>query len=74
VKRVVFYGVPENPRFYEEVVGFVGKTLERGEVERREVWVRCAFSKWEVQALERVVGSKRVGKMVGDKGDTFDFV
>jgi U3 small nucleolar RNA-associated protein 25 len=74
VKRVVFYGIPENPRFYEEVVGFVGKTLERAEAERRSVWVRCAFSKWEVQALERVVGSKRVAKMVGDKGDTFDFV
>lgn len=74
VKRVVLYGVPENPIFYEEVVGFVGKTLERGEAERGEVWVRCAFSKWEVQALERVVGSKRVGRMVSDKGDTFDFV
>jgi U3 small nucleolar RNA-associated protein 25 len=24
--------------------------------------------------LERIVGSKRVGKMVGDKGDVFDFV
>ncbi|KAF2280565.1 DUF1253-domain-containing protein [Westerdykella ornata] len=74
VKRVVFYGLPENPRFYEEAVGFIGKTLERGEAEKKEVWVRCAFSKWDVQALERIVGSKRVGRMVGDRGDTFDFV
>jgi U3 small nucleolar RNA-associated protein 25 len=74
VKRVVFYGVPENPRHYDEVVGSIGKTLDRAEAERREVWVKCAFSKWEMQALERVVGSKRVAKMIGDRGDTFDFV
>ncbi|KAF1967621.1 U3 small nucleolar RNA-associated protein 25 [Bimuria novae-zelandiae CBS 107.79] len=74
VKRVVFYGVPENPRFYEEVVGFVGKSVERGEVSRSEARVQVAFSKWERLELERVVGAKRVGRMVKDKGDVFDFV
>ncbi|KNG47994.1 duf1253-domain-containing protein [Stemphylium lycopersici] len=74
VKRVVFYGVPENPVFYDEVVGFIGKTLERAEISRAEASVRVAFSRWERLELERVVGSKRVGKMVGDKGDVFDFV
>ena len=74
VKRVVFYGVPENVNFYEEVVGFVAKSIERGEVGRVEASVRTCFSKWERLELERVVGSKRVGKMIGDKGDTFDFV
>lgn len=74
VKRVVFYGVPENPIFYEEIVGFVGKTVERAEVDRREASVRCCFSRWERLELERIVGTKRIGKMVGEKGDTFDFV
>ncbi|KAF2692120.1 U3 small nucleolar RNA-associated protein 25 [Lentithecium fluviatile CBS 122367] len=74
VKRVVFYGVPENPRFYDEVVGFIGKTVERGEVSRAEGSVRVCFSKWERLELERIVGSKRVGKMVGDRGDVFDFI
>ncbi|KAF2127212.1 U3 small nucleolar RNA-associated protein 25 [Dothidotthia symphoricarpi CBS 119687] len=74
VKRVVFYGLPENPLFYDEVVGFIGKTVERGEISRAEGHVRVCFSKWERLELERVVGSKRVGKMVGDKGDVFDFV
>jgi U3 small nucleolar RNA-associated protein 25 len=74
VKKVVFYGVPENAKFYEEVVGFVGKSVERAEVTKREASVRVMFSKWERLELERVVGSKRVVKMVGEKGDTFDFV
>jgi U3 small nucleolar RNA-associated protein 25 len=74
VKRVIFYGVPENPRFYDEVVGYIGKTVERGEISRAEGSVRVCFSKWEGLELERVVGSKRVGKMVKDRGDVFDFV
>ena len=74
VKRVIFYGIPENPLFYGEIVGFIAKSVERAEVDRRETSVRVAFSKWEKLELERVVGSKRVGKMVGDAGDTFDFV
>ncbi|CAN9242589.1 unnamed protein product [Alternaria alternata] len=74
VKRVVFYGVPENHIFYDEVVGFVGKSVERAEISRAEASVRVCFSRWERLELERIVGSKRVGKMVGDRGDVFDFV
>ncbi|KAF3011272.1 rRNA-binding ribosome biosynthesis protein utp25 [Curvularia kusanoi] len=74
VKRVVFYGVPENPKFYDEVVGFIGKSVERAEISRQEASVRVAFSKWERLELERIVGTKRVGKMIADKGDVFDFL
>jgi U3 small nucleolar RNA-associated protein 25 len=74
VKRVVFYGVPENPVFYEEVLGMVAKSVERAETSRVEAGVRVVFSKWERMELERIVGTKRVGRMVGDKGDVFDFV
>ncbi|CAN9248032.1 unnamed protein product [Alternaria alternata] len=74
VKRVVFYGVPENHIFYDEVVGFVGKSVERAEISRAEACVKVCFSRWERLELERIVGSKRVGKMVGDRGDVFDFV
>jgi len=74
VKRVVFYGVPENPRFYDEVLGFVGKTIERAEISRQEASVRVCFSKWEKMELERIVGAKRVGRLVRDRGDVFDFV
>ncbi|KAL1600213.1 rRNA-binding ribosome biosynthesis protein utp25 [Nothophoma quercina] len=74
VKRVVFYGVPENPKFYDEILGFIGKSVERGEISRQEASVRVAFSKWERLELERIVGTKRVGKMIADRGDVFDFV
>jgi U3 small nucleolar RNA-associated protein 25 len=74
VKRVVFYGVPENHIFYDEVVGFVGKSVERAEISRAEASVKVCFSRWERLELERIVGSKWVGKMVGDRGDVFDFV
>ncbi|KAF2471686.1 U3 small nucleolar RNA-associated protein 25 [Lindgomyces ingoldianus] len=75
VKRVWFYGVPENPRFYEEVVGWIGKEIERGEVTMgMGAAVRVLFSRWDGLELERVVGSTRVGRMVREVGDVFDFV
>ncbi|KXL51311.1 MAG: hypothetical protein FE78DRAFT_84101 [Acidomyces sp. 'richmondensis'] len=69
VKRVIWYGLPEDPRIYEEVVGgFLG---EEGGGE-----VRVIFSgRWEGGRLGRVVGVGRAKNMIGRKGgDTFEFV
>lgn len=76
VRRVVFYALPENHIFYEEVVkGFLGVMIAEGRLDVGEAAVRSIFSKWDGLRLERVVGSKRVGAMLRDKGgDTFDFV
>lgn len=69
-KRVVFYSVPENAEWYREAVGWLEGALERGD----EGSVRCLFSRWEGLALERVVGTKRVGKMVKEgREDIFEF-
>jgi len=73
VKRVVFYGVPDNPIFYQEVVGFVGASMGRGEVEKKDAWVKVMFSRFEALALERVVGSERARRMVGSREDMYDF-
>lgn len=77
VKRVVFYGVPENPVFWSEIVGFVGLDVEStGESKSGKGVVRALFSKWDVMKLERIVGTERVGRLVseGKGGDVFDFV
>jgi len=70
-RRVVFYAMPGNPEWYREVVGWLDGAVQQG---GQEASVRCMFSRWEVLALERIVGTKRVGRM-GKEGreDVFEF-
>ncbi|KAH0543660.1 rRNA-binding ribosome biosynthesis protein utp25 [Glutinoglossum americanum] len=75
VKRVIMYGLPDNPVFYREIIGgYLERSIAEGKVDSGEVAVRSIFSKWDGLKLERIVGSKRVGTMMRSVGDTFDFV
>ncbi|KAK4986645.1 rRNA-binding ribosome biosynthesis protein utp25 [Elasticomyces elasticus] len=75
VRKAFLYGLPDNPKFYEELVEMMGMSIQEGKVGSEEASVRSLFSKFDGLKLERVVGSERVGAMMkGGVGDTFDFV
>lgn len=75
VRKVIMYGLPDNPIFYKEIVGdYIGKSVQTGKLEPGEGSVRVVFSKWDLLKLERIVGTERVGKMIKDKGDVFYFL
>lgn len=75
VQRVIMYGLPDNPIFYEEIAGgYLARSEQDMRLEPGQGTVRVMFSKYDVMKLERIVGTQRVGKMIQEKGDTFDFV
>ncbi|KAH0563301.1 hypothetical protein GP486_002126 [Trichoglossum hirsutum] len=75
VKRIIMYGLPDNPVFYREIVGgYIERSIAEGKVDSEDVFIKSIFSKWDGLRLERIVGSKRVGTMMRSVGDTFDFV
>ncbi|KAK4463997.1 hypothetical protein QBC42DRAFT_172439 [Cladorrhinum samala] len=75
VKRVIFYSLPDNPIFYQEIAGgYLLKSEQSMLLEHGEGVVRAMFSRYDVMKLERVVGTQRVGRMIKETGDTFDFV
>jgi U3 small nucleolar RNA-associated protein 25 len=75
VKRVLMYGLPDNPIFYQEIAGDYLRSSEAAmKLEPGQGSVRVMFSKYDVFKLERIVGSQRVGRMIHDRGDTFEFL
>jgi len=75
VRRAIMYGLPDNPKFYKEIVGgYLGRSVQEGKLEPGNGSVKVIFSKWDRLKLERIAGTERTPKMIMEKGDTFDFL
>ncbi|KAI1008137.1 U3 small nucleolar RNA-associated protein 25 [Podosphaera aphanis] len=74
VHKVIMYSLPENPIFYKEIVGYLGRTAQEGQLAPGNGSVRVVFSRWDALKLERIVGTNRLRKMIMEKGDTFEFL
>lgn len=75
VKSIIMYSLPDNPLFYREIAGgYLAKSEQDMSISPGQGLVRVMFSKYDAMKLERVVGSQRVGKMLTERGDTFDFL
>ncbi|KAI4255559.1 MAG: hypothetical protein LQ352_002502 [Teloschistes flavicans] len=74
VRKVILYGLPENPVFYREIVsGYLSSSIAEGRIDPRLDGARCLFSKLDLLKLERTVGTQRYRTLLSDKGDTFNF-
>lgn len=72
-KTVLFFGLPENPLFYEEVVRFLARTVVEDDIDLSMVRVRAVYSQWDAMKLERIVGSERVGIMYKGSSESYEF-
>lgn len=68
-QSVVFYGLPDNPDFYSEIVLFLAKTVIADGVDPDLLKAHTIFTKWDALKLERVVGTKNVGRLLSGKDD-----
>lgn len=68
-KNIFFYQLPEHANYFAEIVRSAAAPGQG----KAEGQVRIAFSKWDEGRLERVVGTKRVGKLLTSKDSAFEF-
>ncbi|KAF7727858.1 rRNA-binding ribosome biosynthesis protein utp25 [Apophysomyces ossiformis] len=72
--HVVFYGLPDHPHYYTEIVNFLGlKFDEATAAEEATFSCTALFSKYDFLKLERIVGSERAKKMCAAQKNVFMF-
>lgn len=70
---IIYYGLPENPKFYQEVTRNLVRTVVARSLDPEMVKVKVLYSQWDALKLERIVGSKRVGVMLKGASETYEF-
>ncbi len=68
IKHIVFYGPPTFSKFYGELVNFLADASRDGDVS-----CQVLFSAYDRLALERVVGSERLVKMMSGSKEAYMF-
>ncbi|KAJ3086507.1 hypothetical protein HK102_013019 [Quaeritorhiza haematococci] len=80
VHHMIFYGLPDTPHFYTELVNRIdveGASSSSKDSSKSGAGVEatciCLYTKYDRLKLERVVGTKRVGRMCDGQRDAFMF-
>ncbi|RUS20830.1 hypothetical protein BC937DRAFT_94279 [Endogone sp. FLAS-F59071] len=72
--QIVFYALPDNPRFYAEVVNFLMlKSAGVSAAEESTFSCSALFSKYDALKLERIVGTERARRMCAGARNVFTF-
>lgn len=61
IRNLIFYAPPDHPQFYSEFLSY--PFLDDGVV-AEDVTVKVIYSKYDYMRLERIVGTKEVGKLM----------
>ena len=76
-KHLILLGLPENAEFYPELLNMLSEQSSKSEddLENIDSTVSCInlFTKYDVQCLERIVGTKHSERMVKSQKKTFLF-
>ncbi|GAB5589241.1 rRNA-binding ribosome biosynthesis protein utp25 [Umbelopsis nana] len=71
--HVVFYGLPDHPQFYTEIVNYLALKAEASSAEEAAFSCSALFSRYDLLKLERIVGSERARKMCSSGKNLFAF-
>ncbi|KAK9762664.1 rRNA-binding ribosome biosynthesis protein utp25, variant 2 [Basidiobolus ranarum] len=72
IKHVVFYGLPDYPQFYSEILNCL--TLPSHDNSPFNDWTcTSVFTRYDMLKLERIVGTKRAQRMISGDKEVFMF-
>ncbi|KAH8556050.1 hypothetical protein BGW37DRAFT_479631 [Umbelopsis sp. PMI_123] len=71
--HVIFYGLPEHPQYYTEIVNFLALKADASSAEEATFSCSALFSRYDLLKLERIVGTDRARKMCSSGKNLFVF-